>query len=805
MGKTSLLERVKRRLAETEGQSLLWAQFEANEQQVNSGDDVLDLLAHRLTADVRKYIAVREPDKSQVLASPDIHELAQPERLMALLHLIHEHLPMLRVIFAITHIDRLEKNFNQQVGRLDTFGLGRDLDPVDLTENFKLLMGRLDILLSQPDFTGEVGLILAGTKKAFRAVESRDTSLARGLGRIMLQNLAREEALALIRPTAQDVVSAEVAERIWLETGGHPYLVQFIMRELVNQKRGEMASVERRDVRAILTELSGRRFLQTWYRNLDPLEVDIYGHFVWLHKLSKSELLDAELRLPGRGNVSAGSRLANTWDVYDALDGLRSNGFIVLPKEMSSEQVYELSGEFWARFYNEGLSRPSQSQSMLARSGTVCKFLSSFRDEVLDHPKFRSLYGAARTVRHVRRSVEDLISEFQRNGDRPQTRNSFEWSAIIQASEDLWLEIRPNLLGACSKIIDNAQAGLRRGTNLTALQEAKHYLDNSPNLPAFDDNYQPFLYALGRGLDGLASKGRQTTSRSRGEIRNTPSATNIGGSESLQVDVVILTVKDVEYEAVKRRLKKVGRAPMSATEPNLYAWVLGHIPTTPRGKKYSVMLGMIGRVGNINGALSIREAIDRWHPRYIFLTGYAGGFALDGLQKGDVVISETIYGYEYGKLAQEFIPRHDWTYHVDQGLLTGTMSLLNEPEKWAKGVELPDGRRPKAITGNVASGDKVVDNPTNEFFKKVLEAWAKLHAIEMEGVGAGAAIEQAHARGIAVGFIMIRGISDMPRAYDDTKEWGTQERDTWKGPASEAAAAFTVALIANGLPIPPAE
>jgi nucleoside phosphorylase len=197
------------------------------------------------------------------------------------------------------------------------------------------------------------------------------------------------------------------------------------------------------------------------------------------------------------------------------------------------------------------------------------------------------------------------------------------------------------------------------------------------------------------------------------------------------------------------------------------------------------------------------------------LVGIAGGFPLDGLQAGNVVFSDTIYGYEYGKLeAKVFEPRHNLVYRSDLGLFTSASSLASKTHVWANQLELPDGTPARALPGYIASGDKVVDDPDVEFFKQVRESWPKLHAVEMEGVGAATAIEQAQAMGQSVGFLMIRGISDMPRTEEvsdatrtsgaeSSKIGGTKERDTWKRPAADAAAAFSLTLISNGLPTPP--
>ena len=274
------------------------------------------------------------------------------------------------------------------------------------------------------------------------------------------------------------------------------------------------------------------------------------------------------------------------------------------------------------------------------------------------------------------------------------------------------------------------------------------------------------------------------------------------------VDIAILTVLPQEYRAVHDRLVNPRSAPTSASTPNLYAWVLGEISTPKSGEPYSVALGMLVRPGTNRGALATQDAIARWKPRYIFFVGIAGGFELDDLRKGDVVIADVIYGYGYGKLEKEFLPRHDWTYRTDEALLTGATAFATLHPNWTNGigVDHPEQGTPKALIGKIASGDELVDDPTNEFFASVIKAWPKLQAVEMEGAGAATTIEQAQSRGTSVGFLMIRGISDMPRPPDLAPEIrGTQERDLWKDYAAKAAATFAVSYIASGLPVSPRE
>ncbi|MDD2754917.1 MAG: HEAT repeat domain-containing protein [Methanothrix sp.] len=270
------------------------------------------------------------------------------------------------------------------------------------------------------------------------------------------------------------------------------------------------------------------------------------------------------------------------------------------------------------------------------------------------------------------------------------------------------------------------------------------------------------------------------------------------------VDVVILTVLPEEYNAIISKLSNL-ILPRLGSSPNIYAWRFGDVLCPNHRDSYKVAVGMTGRAGDIQSAMAAKEAISLWKPSYLIFSGIAGGLSNIGSKKGDVIIADCIYGYEYGKIEKEFVPRGNWTCKTDQGLLTGAIAYSTR-YNWRDYIkaEPPEECEPEVIRGEIASGEKVVEDPTNEFFAQVISRWPKIKAVEMEGAGIGSAIEQAQSLKVPVGFMVIRAISDLPRPKTKSdKIRGTRERDAWKEYASDAAAAFTVGWIADGLPLPP--
>ena len=276
-------------------------------------------------------------------------------------------------------------------------------------------------------------------------------------------------------------------------------------------------------------------------------------------------------------------------------------------------------------------------------------------------------------------------------------------------------------------------------------------------------------------------------------------------------DVVILTVLPEEYKAICIQLSSLSPLdlpPNMGSSPNIYAWKSGQIFCPKYNNSYNVAVGMIGRAGNNQSALAAKEAISLWRPHYLIFSGIAGGLPDSGLKKGDAIIADCIYGYEYGKIEEKFKSRGNWTFKTDQGLLTGAIAYALQ-ESWRDRIKArpPEEYETKVISGEIASGEKVIDDPTNKFFKQVIKQWPKIKAVEMEGAGIGSAIEQAQSLKVPVGFMVIRAISDLPRPEDENnktdKTRGTKERDAWKAYASDVAAGFIVGWISDGLPVRP--
>ena len=250
-------------------------------------------------------------------------------------------------------------------------------------------------------------------------------------------------------------------------------------------------------------------------------------------------------------------------------------------------------------------------------------------------------------------------------------------------------------------------------------------------------------------------------------------------------DVAILTPIAEEWHAVAALLEGATRRGDDQTLPSLEGWMGSH----------RVVCVLCGK-GEGNTAAAVQLTSELWRPRWIFIVGLAGGFPEQQVHKGDLVIAQFVFDFEFGKLKNgAFVRRPEYDYACDRSLL-GHAEILatNKAKPWLSFISL---KRPDSVPvnntrvhlGYIASSNKVIDDPTSEMYTAVKAIIPEVHAVEMEASGAGAAVRLKMSRR-TLGILVVRGISDEPGLG-----LGTDERAAWKDYAASAAAAFTKALL----------
>jgi nucleoside phosphorylase len=240
---------------------------------------------------------------------------------------------------------------------------------------------------------------------------------------------------------------------------------------------------------------------------------------------------------------------------------------------------------------------------------------------------------------------------------------------------------------------------------------------------------------------------------------------------SLDVDFAILTVIDIEREAVLRafglgqkdRVKRDGRVYWRGTVP------------LPGGRCYKIIVAQPIDMANVDTALLAADVIRHWEPGAALLVGIAAKTGKARKVKlGDVVIGTEVYYYERGKATPEGIEPEPKMLPADPALLSTARSLSD----WDFGLSLPrpdeSNDVPSVHYGVIASGEKVVADATLR--DHIAASHRKTLAIEMEGYGFSRAVWHTMSQ---VRPLVIRGICDDATSAKD---------DHWHEYAAAAAA-----------------
>jgi len=242
---------------------------------------------------------------------------------------------------------------------------------------------------------------------------------------------------------------------------------------------------------------------------------------------------------------------------------------------------------------------------------------------------------------------------------------------------------------------------------------------------------------------------------------------------------VILTALPVEYLAVRPHLTN----PQEEMHPQGTIYERGKFITN--GQAWEVGIAEVG-AGNAGAAAEAERAIAFFKPDILFFVGIAGG--IKDVAIGDVVAATKVYGYESGKVGEQFFTR--------PASRQSTYALVERAKSEAKKGEwlqrLPDSPvpQPRVFVAPIAAGEKVLASKQSDIFQFLRTSYNDAFALEMEGFGfLSAAFAYPNIQAI-----VIRGISDLIAGKNDDSvepEQIRQER------AARHASAFAFEILAK--------
>lgn len=242
---------------------------------------------------------------------------------------------------------------------------------------------------------------------------------------------------------------------------------------------------------------------------------------------------------------------------------------------------------------------------------------------------------------------------------------------------------------------------------------------------------------------------------------------------------VILTALPVEYLAIRTHLTDL----QEEMHPQGTIYERGKFVTNRQS--WEVGIAEVG-AGNAGAAVEAERAIAYFKPEILFFVGIAGG--IKDVAIGDVVAATKVYGYESGKVGEQFFTRPT----LGQSAYALVQRAKREAGKadWLQRLPGSLVSQPRVLVAPIAAGEKVVASKQSDVFNFIRASYNDAIAVEMEGFGfLSAAFAYPNIKAV-----VIRGISDLVEGKNDDSVEPEQLRQE---KASHHASAFAFEMLAK--------
>jgi nucleoside phosphorylase len=351
-----------------------------------------------------------------------------------------------------------------------------------------------------------------------------------------------------------------------------------------------------------------------------------------------------------------------------------------------------------------------------------------------------------------------------------------------------------------------AKMELERSVRTLLGKDADLWLRRLPRFPRED----AFLELVDAACRGQSPEPRPELDA----VRQTPhvhemtssAVANIRGN----VDFVIVTIKKEEFEAIQKRIA------VDETISGRREWNIGRMSSNAARRDVVIATVRQRTQGNIEGALTVSDAIEDLDPAYILVVGIAGAIP------GELTLGDVVFGMHVHDLTVQDV-RQDGSRVFSTkggGIETGAQTLLANlsvslpkelndlglpklpPLDLAAPIEGDEqtqnrirkqlraryGDAPNALVHPYFTDGEIASSDTLVKYVDLVHQWmtfAKhLKAVEMESAGAYHASRTRGGKQYPV--IPIRAISDVI---------GLKREDAWTLYACDVAAAFALAFI----------
>jgi hypothetical protein len=212
-----------------------------------------------------------------------------------------------------------------------------EVDELQRHEWSKTFFNNLRHLISQSSLQKNISMIIAGTLAIYSLYNVAGSPFLNVIsGTKKLRLLTLQEASQLINTPTGGKLNPELTTLIFAQTGGHPFLIQYIMKNLCDELGDSLASASAGNVERIVDKfLSERQDFANWASKFKPNDKAVYRLIAERgESVRKSELVQAI------GNAEAAN---------DSLELLAHLGLI----RETQRNHYESGGQMFKTWFGE--------------------------------------------------------------------------------------------------------------------------------------------------------------------------------------------------------------------------------------------------------------------------------------------------------------------------------------------------------------------------------------------------------------------------------------------------------------------
>jgi tRNA A-37 threonylcarbamoyl transferase component Bud32 len=225
-----------------------------------------------------------------------------------------------------------------------------EVDELQRHEWSKVFFNNLRHLISQTPLRHNIAMVIAGTLAIYSLYKVAGSPFLNVIsGTKSLKLLSPAETAELVNEPTDDQIDQAVIDHIYHQTGGHPFLIQYLMKNLCRKFKADLTGIKPEHVDQMVEKFMDERTdFENWASKFSEVDKQVYRLIASREEgVKKFEIVQ----------MVGDAEHANT-----ALDLLEHTGVI----REAKRNIYVIGGEMFKMWFQENVSDPGLTPSSVA-------------------------------------------------------------------------------------------------------------------------------------------------------------------------------------------------------------------------------------------------------------------------------------------------------------------------------------------------------------------------------------------------------------------------------------------------------